>query len=50
MNLVRVLSRFSGKRVLEGGPVRCVLNPMSRLREEVRDQGSLDGGGHGQED
>jgi hypothetical protein len=48
-NLVRVLSRSSDEPVLEGGPIGCVLNPMSGLREEVRDQRSVDDGGHGQE-
>jgi hypothetical protein len=37
-NLVRVLSRPSGKGVLEGDPVGCVLNPVTGLGKEVRDQ------------
>jgi hypothetical protein len=46
-NLVRVLSRPSGKRVLEGSPVRSVLNPMIGLGKEVGDQQGGSGGGHG---
>jgi hypothetical protein len=37
-NLVCVLSRSSGKRVLEGSPIGSVLKPMSGLREELGDQ------------
>jgi hypothetical protein len=46
-NLVRVLSRPGGEGVLEGSPVMSVLNPVTRLGKEVRDQRRVSGGGHG---
>jgi hypothetical protein len=47
-NLVCVLSRASGKRVLDGSPVGSMFHPMSGLREELGDQRNGSGGGRGQ--
>jgi hypothetical protein len=46
-NLVRVLSRPSGKRVLEGSPIRCVFNLVRELSEEAGDQRRGNGDSHG---
>jgi hypothetical protein len=47
-NLVCVLTRFSGKGVLEASPIGLVFKPMSVLREELGDQRRGSGSGHGQ--